>query len=103
MPRVNKYIGIGYIFGTHVMCEGYSSFLYVSTQCQCIPETNDTHGFLLVCWILTREILKNLSFKYIRAHCEPHFLDQQNTGTTLRATGRLSGLDTGATRIKQAR
>ena len=28
--------------------------------------------------------------KYIRAHCEPHFLDQQNTGTTLRATGRLS-------------
>ena len=27
---------------------------------------------------------------YVRAHCEPHFLDQQNTDTTLRATGRLS-------------
>ena len=59
-PCVNLYIGIGYIFGTHVMCEGYSS-LSVTTQCLCIPETNDTHGFLLVCWILTREVLKNLS------------------------------------------
>ena len=66
------------------MCEGYSSCLSVTTQCQCIPETNDTHGFL--CWILTREVLN----KYIRAHCEPFFLDQQNTDTTLKATGRLS-------------
>ena len=105
-PRVNKYIGIGYIFGTHVMYEGYSSCLSVTTQCQCIPETNDTHRFLLgFCWILTCEVLKNVSFKYIRAHCEPYFLDQQNTGTTGQLVGLvlLQRLDTGATRIKQAR
>ena len=59
-PSTDGLIGI---FGTHVMCEGYSSCLSVTTQCQCIPETNDTHGFLLgFCWILTREVLKNLSY-----------------------------------------